>query len=248
MIRAGILAAVVFWGAATLLPFEVSASIVLRLMAVNPAKDRPQKAIVKSYLPREVKPGDVISKGDLEMIFDTQQGAYYVYGEIELRPAEVTEIAIEINDVWVIPDEEIASLKNESAKMAELLKGSDFAERVAFLRHNIDARLTEIAESQKYEPANPEQHISVYRENLKLIEAVKADLSLIRGLMAQARPLSTGAVWLMILVIVIFLGILGTTFYFIWYRQMRASTPETVFNVPPEDSGSGSPAPGESKV
>ena len=63
------------------------AGITLRLKAVNPS-DSEKTVTIKSYLPLEVKPEDVIYKDDLEVIYDTQQGSYYVLGDYEIKPIE----------------------------------------------------------------------------------------------------------------------------------------------------------------
>ena len=52
----------------------------------------------------EVKPKDIIYKGDLEIAYDTQQGSYYVFGEYEIKPLETLEKEIEIKDIWLIEE------------------------------------------------------------------------------------------------------------------------------------------------
>lgn len=219
--------------AAAVCPARAASSIVIRLVVVNPSAEEAQTAVVKSYLPKEVQPEDVLRKGDLQVIYDAQQGSYYVYGEVELKPSEVLEQEVELRDIWYIPDAEIESLRAESAKYGDLVKGSEFADRITFLCGSAETKLTQIEERQKASPANPEQKISSYRENLKVLESVKADLSTVRSLLAQSKPFSAKAVWGMILGIIIFLGILGVSFYFVWYRQVKAAPlAEDSFYVP----------------
>ncbi len=203
---------------------QAGSNVVFRLMVVNPSQDEPQMASVKSYLPKEVKAEDIINKGDLQAVYDAQQGAYFVYGEAELKPAEVWEQQVELRDIWFIPDAEIESLRSEIAKYIEMSKGIEFAERVTFLCNSVEEKLAQVQRTQKIEPTDPELHIAGYRENLKTLESVRAQLLDVRALLAQARPFSMGAVWGMILAIVLFLGILGGTFYFVWFRQVRSAS------------------------
>ena len=198
-------------------------NVVFKLVVVNPSKDEAQTATVKSYLPREVKSEDIFNKGELQAIYDAERGAYFVYGEVALKPAEVWEQEVELRDVWFVPDAEIASLKAEADKYVPLLKDTEFAERVKFLCHSINEKLEQVEQLQKLEPSNPEQRIAGYRDNEKVLEAVRAQLADVRALLVQARPLSMGAVWGMILAIVVFLAILGGTFYVIWFRQLRSA-------------------------
>jgi hypothetical protein len=210
-------------------------SIVLKIIAANPSKQDVQKIPIKAYLPKEAKPEDIMDKGDLEIAYDTQQGSYYVYGEYELKPGEVLEKNIEMRDIWNIPNTELESLRAESSKIATMLKGTEFSDRISFLHNSIESKLNQIMESQKAVPTNPAQRISDYRENLKLFEGVKADLVLARSLLSQAKALPTAAIWKIILAIIIFLGLLGASFYFLWQKQLKTIAKDDTFFVPKEE-------------
>ena len=213
---------------------QAEASIVLKVIAVNPSQDQEQKASVKAYLPKETKPDEIIDKGDLEVSYDTQQGSYYVFGEYNLKPGEVKEINIELKDIWSIPDSEIEALRAETNKIEGMVKNTEFADRMNFLKTSIMAKLNQVSEAQKNSPANPERHISEYRENLKIIESVKSDLVLARSLMMQVRALPTATIWRLILAIIIFLGVLGAGFYIIWQKQVKIVSDDT-FYVPKDE-------------
>ena len=214
---------------------SVQASIVLRLVAVNPSKTQVQRVPIKAYLPKEVKPEDILDKADLDAIYDTQQGSYFVYGEYDLKPEEVVEKEIEIRDIWVIPSSEIESLRSEMIKISEVMKNTEFAERVSFLKYSIESKLNQVVESQRNSPPNPARHISDYRENIKTIESVKTDLTLARSLLSQVKPVPAMVIWRLIIAIVIFLGLLGISFYFIWQKQVKTITRDDTFFVPKED-------------
>jgi len=217
------------------------ASIVLKVMAVNPSKDQEQKASVKVYLPKEVKPDHIIDMGDLEASYDNQQGSYYVYGDYELKPGEVREINIELRDIWIIPESEIEALRAETKKIESMVKNTEFMERMDFLKNSIETKLNQVSESQINSPANPEKHISEYRENLKILESVKADLDLARSMLMQVKALPSVAIWRLIIAIVIFLGVLGAGFYLIWQKQVKIASDDT-FYVPKEEIDKEEPA------
>ena len=200
---------------------EAQATVVLKLMAINPSKEQTQMAQVKAYLPKEVKPDDVIDREDLELEYDTQQGSYFVYGEYELGPGEVLEKQIELKDLWVIPSAELESLRLEAVRTAKMLDNTDFKERAVFLKESIESKLDQIVEKQRVPATNPEKHISEYRDNLRLLEAVKEDLVVARSLLSQAKPTTSIAVWRMFFIIVAFLGVLGVSFYLIWHKQLK---------------------------
>jgi hypothetical protein len=215
-------------------PSISSASIILKLMSANPSKGQSQKVQVKTYLPKEAKPEHVIDKADLDIAYDTQQGSYYVYGEFELAPGETLEKDVELRDIWVISSSDIETVRADSEKLTGLLKNSEFAERSLFLKNSIDSKLNQIIENQKAAPANPERHISDYRDNLKILESARADVALQRSLLSQTKPFPAVLVWRVIIAIIIFLGLLGGIFYIVWQTQVKEITHDT-FYVPKEE-------------
>lgn len=218
-----------------LLANQVEASIVLKVMAINPSKEQTQKVSLKVPLPKEIQPDDVIDKEDMEIIYDTQAGAYCAIGDYELKPQESIERAVEIRNIWLIPDKELETMRVDLDKLSVLLRNTEYSEKFNFLKSNIEMKLNQVSETQKDSPANPEQLISIYRENLKILEFAKADLAFARSLLSQVRPFPTAAVWRIIIAIIIFLGLLGGTFYFVWQRQVKTITQEDTFYTPKKD-------------
>lgn len=217
-----------------LIASEVSANIILKVMSANPSKEQAQKVQVKAYLPKEAKPEYVIDKADMEIAYDTQAGSYYVYGEFELKPGETLEKDIELRDIWVVPASDIEALRAESDKVTNLLKNSEFADRALFLKNSIDSKLNQVVENQKAAPANPERHISDYRDNLKILDSARADVALARSLLSQSKPFPAIMVWRVVISIILFLGLLGGVFYIIWQKQVKTITHDT-FYVPKEE-------------
>ena len=54
-----------------------------------------------------------------------------------------------------------------------------------------------------------------------MLESAKADMLLMRSLLTQSKTLPTILIWRLIFAIVVFLGFLGITFYFIWHKQLK---------------------------
>jgi hypothetical protein len=70
-------------------PVDDKASIKLRVVAVNPSKEKPQTVPIKIYLPKEVIPDDIIEMGVLKVGYDSNRGVYYAYSDgVELKPQE----------------------------------------------------------------------------------------------------------------------------------------------------------------
>jgi len=206
---------------------QAEASIVLKLIAANPSKTQVQKVAIKAYLPKETKPEDILDKSGLEVAYDTQQGNYFVYGDYDLEPGELMEKDIELVDVWTIPVGEIESLRLENLQLEEMLSKTEYADRAEFLKKSIESKLDQISENQADSPANPERHISDYRENIRILDSAREDMLLVRSLLTEAQSLPTVTVWRLIIAIVVFLGILGISFYFIWHKQLKSIIKET---------------------
>ncbi len=198
------------------------ASIVLRAILVNPSASQKRKIPFKSYLPREIKPENVVDMGELEIAFDPKDGTYYVFKEYELAPKESVTVEIELEDVWKIASSEISSLREEANKLTKVLANTDYYERAAYLKNSIETKLNEVEQSQKVLNPNPGGYISDYRDNLKLIESVKSDLAAAKTLVAEAKNIAPMVTWKLIVAIVVFLGFLGVIFFIIWQKQIKS--------------------------
>lgn len=197
------------------------AGITLRVVAVNPGETE-QSVPVKVYLPMETKPEDILYKEDLEVGYDTQQGSYYVHGEYTLKPKETLEKEIELKDVWVIDETQVALLRQEAKSICDEFKKTSYEEKVAIIYQGIDKKLQEVSQMQKAASVSPGYHISNYRTSLSLLNSAKADLLSAKTLLAELGPRGLAKfTWKIILFIIIFLGVLGFGFFFIWQRQSK---------------------------
>ena len=203
-------------------------SVVLRALIINPSESQKKVVPFRAYLPKEARPEHLLSRGDLKVSYDTQQGSYYVHANITLAPKETKEIEIEMKDIWQIKPLEIESLRVEAKKVHNMLQGTEFNDRAKFLLMSIEENLDSVVEKQKIKPVNPEDHISKFRENLSLMQEAKADLTLARSLLSQTKPFSLQATWKLILSIIVFLGILSLGFYVVWQKQIKLGELPTI--------------------
>ena len=198
-------------------------SIILKAIIINPSETQTKVVPFKAYLPKEARPEDILVKGDLSIAYDTQQGSYYMFAEYTMKPKETREVAIEIEDIWMIETSDIEAVRAESVKIYNMLAGSEFSERAKFLLIEIEDKLDRVAARQENSPINPEVHISQYRENLELMEEADLSLILMRSLLSQVKPVSVHITWRLIAAIILFLGILSAGFYYAWQRQLKLS-------------------------
>ena len=208
-------------------------ALTLRVMAINPSKEESQPTEIRAYLPKEIQPEDILDKGDLEIAYDSQESAYFVHGQYELKPGETLEREIRLKDIWLLSAEELESMRSEATKTAKLLENTDFKERAEFLKTVIETKLNKITERQQSPSANPDRHISAYRDNLALLDSVKSDLVAARSLLTQAKPKAeVVVVWRLFVGVVVVLGLLSLSFYIIWHKQLKTITAPTFGTEP----------------
>jgi len=214
-------------------------SVKFRIAVANPSSTKVQTVPVQVYLPAEVKPGDIMDLAGLKLEYDSQKSIYYVYSEgVELAPLESRLFEVEVEDIWFVDGKEMASLKKQADIAVEHLKDTEYFEAARLIGAQINERLETILKTQANdETLSRERHIGQYRTNMQEIEKIKEDLQRIEKLLVQAGTLPEPALlkdvkvagqvpnrrvtWLVIFVILIFIGFLATVFFFTWNAQVR---------------------------
>ena len=199
-----------------------AANIVIRAVVVNPSPSQKRTVPFKSYLPREIKPENVVDKSDLDIAFDPKEGSYYVFKDYTLEPKQVVNIEVELEDVWKIPQADITSLRQEAGKLTKVLANTDYYERANYLKNSMESKLDQIEHTQSVVNPNPGVYISDYRDDIKLLESIKTDLASAKTLVTEAKSIAPMITWKLIVAIVVFLGVLGLVFFVIWHRQIKS--------------------------
>lgn len=232
--------------------------LTLRVVAANPSVEKTQTVPVRIDLPKEVKPADILDAGELTIEFDPDRSTYYVYkAEVPLAPKQVRVFEVNIRDVWVIAERELDTLRAHTNLLLSRLGESEYAEPAKQLGNSIVARLDEIVQTQNDETLSSKQHIGAYRQNLQMLAAIKEDLERMEKLlsftggipvpdMLEESPLksdapSTTTTWLIIFLILIFMGLLAGQFFFTWHRRVKAAadfTGERLAAFPQEETHS----------
>jgi len=229
---------------------EAQAELVLKILVVNPSDTEVKEFDIKNPLPPEVKPEHVLDADGLKVDFDAQEGAYVLIGSVTLKPKESVTKRILLEDVWRIEPEQLSGLRRELDDILLKLQETPYQDRGESLGRAIGRRLGGIEESQDRLFLPPMQHITRFRENIKQLQMVEADLVSLRQLMvmaalnpsagqpplldADAAPaegeggaaergtLSVFATWQLIFVILGLLGFVSLSFYLVWRRQLSA--------------------------
>lgn len=217
--------------------------ITLRVVAVNPSADTPKTVPVRIELPQEVTPADILDSGELSIEFDEQRSKYYAYKDgVTLAPKQTRVFEISVRDVWFVPEPQLQSLKAQTRLTLQRLEKTDYYPSATQLAESIVQRLDSITAIQRSETISRKQQIGAFRRHSLVLKDVKEDLARLEKLlsfsggppvpsMLEESPLksdspSTTTTWLVIFLIVIFMGLLAGQFFFTWQRRLKPSAGE----------------------
>ena len=214
--------------------------IEMSIVVVNPSDTKTQIVQIKTYLPREVTPDAILDASGLDVEFDSEQSMYYVYKEdVKLNPSETKTFNMEMQDVWVIPQGRLDSLKVQAESVIMRLEGSRFYEPAQLLGETIYKALDTITVTQDDDAVSRKSHIGIYRNNLKIVAQVKEDIDRLEKQLVVASSLPKPDVledadlktesptestsWMIIFIIMLFIGMLAGVFFFTWQTQAHVT-------------------------
>lgn len=167
-----------------------SGSVVLKMVVVNPSSTDTKTVPVKTYLPKGVEPEHIMEMGNFKISYDFEQSLYYVYQDVTLAPKESVELKVEIQDIWVIPEEEIKSAREHVGKIVTGLEKSEYYKQAKFLGENITQRLDAISQTQNISGLSVERKLSDYETNNKIFFEIKRDVGTLEDLAIEVGTLS----------------------------------------------------------
>ena len=162
--------------------------VYMKVAVTNPSKDKVQKTEVKSYLPIEITPNDIISTDGLEVLFDKEKKCYYLYKkEVSLEPAKIKVFSIELKDIWFIPEEEIESLKNQTKFFLDKTEKKYYNDAKE-ISDKIFEKLENVIKTQeKAEEGSVKDKIVIYRQNQAVIKEVKEEIEKLKNLTKKVK-------------------------------------------------------------
>lgn len=204
-------------------------SLKFKSLITNPSGVVAQEVTVKYYLPEEVLREHIINIDEgLKANFDLDRNSLYVEGKFLLQPEETRTIIVEVADVYVISQDEITSLRNQSDLLFDSLKNTSYFAQGSIFKSDIDVNLDKV-ESLMKNNQTPEMKIRAYREAILEMDAAKEKLENLKTLASSAGSLGSVfgfvggvqavAVWGLIIILVA-----GFVFLLIYLRTISGST------------------------
>ncbi len=187
-------------------------SIIFRAVITNPSSLIAQSAPIKFFLPKELKMEDIMTIDSmLSAGYDTVADSLAVTGTFDLKPGVTKIVAVEVNDVWQLSDDELAGITKKAADLTKSLEKSALLSQGIMLKGDIESSVQKLLSSQ-IKSTKPENRIKLYREAQLELLTVGANMTQLENLVAQATGnssimgfvggVSTTAVFGIILVVV----------------------------------------------
>ena len=167
-------------------PLYAAGTVKLKMIVANPSATEIKTVPVKTYLPKGINPEDISDKGKFEIGYDFDKSLYYAYQEVTLNPNESVTLELSMQDIWVIPQEEINSLKGHAQKIVSSLKNTELYNQAKILGDSVASRLDKITEIQASAHADKEQDISNYEANSAVLKEVKKDVGVLEDLAMES--------------------------------------------------------------
>ena len=213
--------------------------VTISVVVVNPSAEKTQTIPVKIDLPQEVTPDGVIDNGGLILEYDDKRSLYFLYDkEVELKPKETKVFTVLVKDVWNIQKSELNQLRAQADAVLKKLKDSEYYDSAKAVVDSINQRLDAIDTTQSDESVTQKRRIGNYRNHLLILQKIRQDIAELEKLLQfkggvpipemleesklKSDAPSTKTTWLIIIVIMAFLGMVGGQFFYTWHKRAKA--------------------------
>lgn len=219
--------------------------IEMRIIATNPSEHKPQDVMVRKTVPVGLSKREDILRplpAELEIQFDSKTALFYIVAKkresdqkrmIELGPKEMRIFVVRLNDVWYIEDDDMTGLKEQAEAAMRMLEEGEYKDRARRLEKAIVDGLKSITSFQTDDRIDRETYIAGYLNSKEKLRQARVNVEEMERYIKLQRekaspvlqtdddvPVQTrAATWLVISIILVFLGILTGAFYFVWQRR-----------------------------
>jgi hypothetical protein len=202
-------------------------SVIFRALVINPSERISQKVPLKYYLPKEIRTEDIITHDpDLTVKFDANENAVYVEGEFTLAPGESRTFMVEVNDIFLIPESTLASLRQQAGELLKPMERTAYFGQGATLKSDIDVIVGKIVERQN-SAHTPESRIRTYRENQIEMAGAAQKLDQLKTLLTDSGSSasmfgffgSVATIWMWAIALVIVSGVVFLSLYLKMLRR-----------------------------
>lgn len=213
--------------------------LTLHIKITNPSALEKRKVPLRHEFPPEVRTTDIVDAGGLEIGFDAARRACYAYLEdIELGPQESKVFDVKVRDPWGGVRDQLAGLERRTRDILGIVKDMESYKAVLVQAEAILKELDGLKAQKWPAQVNPE-YVAFARQQGAAVQGVATRIQRLEELFQpQEKPIKHGVpimdvprpdkrtTWVIIYIILGFLGIFSALFFLRWYGKGKAEKKE----------------------
>ena len=209
--------------------------VTIHFKITNPSLTEKRKVPLKRDLPAEVKTPDVVDAGGLQVGFDTARNVGYVYLEdIELAPQESKVFDVKVRDPWAGLADRLPKLEGRAQDILKITADMESYKAVDAQARAILKDLGDLKGRKGPEGISP-QYVAFARQQAEDVRGLETRLQRLEEIFQpREKPIKAGipvmdvprpdkrTTWVLIYIILGFLGVFSALFYFRWYGKGKS--------------------------
>lgn len=217
-----------------------SQAVIIHIKVTNPSLTEKRKIPLRREFPPEIKPTDIVDAGGLQIGFDSGRNVTYAYIEdVELGPQETKTFDVRIRNPWAVAGDWLPRLEERARELSDICRKTEAYKSVV---EDVEKVLKDIEgiKGQKAPETMSEAYVAFARSQVSRIRDVEGRVMRLEELfqprekpqqvfgapMLNVKPPSRRTTWIIIYIILGFLGLVSLTFYLRWYGKSKAEKVE----------------------
>lgn len=213
-----------------------NAVVVLHIKITNTSPTEKRKIPVRHEFPAEVKPPDILDAGGLQVGVDPVKNVCYAYllEALELEPKGVRVFDVKIKDPWALPAVKLPRLEARAKNILDITREMESYKAVALQAQAIVKDLEAVAGRKAPDVVN-DQYVAFARRQVAEVQAIEGRIQRLEEffqpsekaikagvpMMDVPRP-DKRTTWIIIYIILGFLGIFSLLFFLRWFGKGKA--------------------------
>lgn len=214
--------------------------VIVNIKVTNPSLTEKRKIPLRREFPPEIKPTDIMDAAGLQIGFDSGRNVTYAYiEEVELGPQETKTFGVRIRNPWEATADWLPKLEERARELSDICRKTEAYKSVV---EDVDKLLKDIEaiKGQKRPETMSEAYVAFARSQVASIREIEGRVMRLEELfqprekpqqifgapMLNVKPPSRRTTWMIIYIILGFLGLVSLLFYLRWYGKSKAEKVE----------------------
>jgi hypothetical protein len=213
--------------------------LTIHIKITNPSLTEKRKVPLKHDFPAEIKTTDVVDAGGLQVGFDAGRRLCYAYLEdIELGPQESKVFDVKVIDPWGGLKEQLPGLERRTRDLIGIVKDME-SYKVVLTQAEAILKELDAVKAQKWPAQVNQEYVAFARQQGAAVVSLDTRIQRLEELFQpREKPIKAGVpimdvprpdkrtTWVIIYIILGFLGIFSALFFIRWYGKGKAEKKE----------------------